>query len=586
MNHCIVTTEHAMTCMQKQRRSSWDQVRQTGEYIKVHKNQLLQSVRGPQPEMALQSFYGDVSSLCSRPGTIIAPPHLNAIIGATAKAWTLAQPRLSQQKQEHAHHQMHAFLTGMFHRLQTLLPDVEARQAANILWSSAQLRLNPDALLPGMTDSLAQQFMVDMDAAIGQEFANVLVACAKLHISPCQGELFKAIQNRLARADLCNFDPQNVANTLHSLATLPAAAPSTEVLDALCQRFGALLKSRQAAELPDAQNIANTVWALSKLKHAPSHKLAMAMVGRMVALCHLPGHQPTPQNISHVLPACAELSVPVTQADTDSLASLLLSPNNRHATWQHYTNAAWILAVMGHLRQAQLALMLDQILVLSGNPGQRSAPSLVTDAQLTQLYQALDWLQPHPTALAQQQSAWSSLQGKLHSLRPRHVPNKSTFHGIRKLSAALDQLQLPFKAAVLVQSFWVNAVVHSQDNRAQPIILRLSSSDYITNIPDRSCPTLADCITLLKLVCVSSCICSSLSVQATRGGMSLLSTVYSAFVVGPKTLCLCLCCAFACAWFLQDNTFSFLLLACLHTLQVDGACTVQHPLDGQARPAG
>ena len=160
--------------------------------------------------------------------------HLNAIIGATAKAWKKAWAQFAQQKQEQAHHQMHAFLTEMFQMLQPLLPDVEARQAANILWSSAQLGLNPDALVPGMTDSLARQFMVDMDPAIGQHFANVLVACAKLQLSSCQGGLFKAILNRLATADLSKFEPQDVANTLHSLATIPAAAPSVELLDALC----------------------------------------------------------------------------------------------------------------------------------------------------------------------------------------------------------------------------------------------------------------------------------------------------------------------------------------------------------------
>ena len=115
-----------------------------------------------------------------------------------------------------------------------MLPAVGAREAANLLWSSAQLGLNPDALVPGMTDSLARQFMIDMDAATGQGFANILVACAKLQLSPCQGGLVKAILNRLATADLSKFEPQDVANTLHSLATIPAAAPSVELLDALC----------------------------------------------------------------------------------------------------------------------------------------------------------------------------------------------------------------------------------------------------------------------------------------------------------------------------------------------------------------
>ena len=101
-------TEHAVTCMQKQRRSNCDQVKETGEYIKVHKNQLLKSVRGPQPDLALQSFYGDMLSLCSTPRAFIDPSHLNAIIGATAKAWTPAWARLGQQKQQQACHEMHS----------------------------------------------------------------------------------------------------------------------------------------------------------------------------------------------------------------------------------------------------------------------------------------------------------------------------------------------------------------------------------------------------------------------------------------------------------------------------------------------
>jgi len=39
-------------------------------------------------------------------------------------------------------------------------------------------------------------------------------------------------------------------------------------------------------------------------------------------------------------------------------------------------------------------------------------------------------------------------------------------------------------------------LLESQDYKAQPIILRLSSPDYITNAPGRSCTTLADCTTV------------------------------------------------------------------------------------------
>ena len=470
--------------MQKQHKQFQDQGRHTAAYIRAQKDKLMQSVRDSHADLALDSFYKDMSALCSRPESCINHMHLNAIIGATAKAWRTAWARSAWQKRKQTHHQMHVFLTEMLQRLQPSLPDVAERQAANIFWSSAQLGLKPDALVPGMTDSLSRRFMVDMDVATGQGFANVLVACAKLQLSPCHGDLVQAILHRLATTDLSNFEAQHVANALHSLATIPAASPSVEVLDALCQRFGVLLSDRQAVKLPDAQNIANTMWGLSKLKHSPSDELAMSTMGRTVALCCMPGQQPTPQNISNLLLACAELRVPVKQADTDSLASFLLSSNGWQATQQAYANTAWSLAVTGHLRQAQFTLLLDQMLALSSTPGDMSATPSLTIVELNQLYQALDWLQPHPTAPAREQSAWSSLQGKSQRLGLRPAPNKpeAPLLGIHKLCTALEQLQLSFRAKVLIQSYWVDAVLQSQDNKAQSVIVRLFSPDYITNM--------------------------------------------------------------------------------------------------------
>ncbi|KAL0048592.1 hypothetical protein WJX82_006678 [Trebouxia sp. C0006] len=121
-----------------------------------------------------------------------------------------------------------------------------------------------------------------------------------------------------------------------------------QVLDALCKRFGALLKSRQAAELPNAQNIANTIWALSELKFAPADELAMSM--RL-------------------------------------------------------------------------------------------------------------------------------------GLRP--LPEEPYVFGDTKLCAALNQLQLPFKAKVCIQNYWADAVLESESIEAQAIILRLRNPSYIRNIPGR-----------------------------------------------------------------------------------------------------
>jgi len=220
------------------------------------------------------------------------------------------------------------------------------------------------------------------------------------------------------------------------------------------------------------------------------------MVGRMVALCRVPGQQPTPQAISNVLLACAELSVPVKQADTDSLASFFLSSNRRQGTQQAYTNTAWSLAVTGHLRQEQFTSMLDQMFALPGS-GEMSAPPLLTIAELTQLYQALDWLQPSPTAPAQQQSAWSSLQGKLHRVGPRPAPETPPFYSIRKLCAALNQLQLSYTAGCPALTTSATFLA----GHAPPLLIAPGS---------------------LEVVCASFCICISLSKKASRSGLSFL----------------------------------------------------------------
>ena len=277
-----------------------------------------------------------------------------------------------------------------------------------------------------------------------------------------------------------------MANALHSLATIPAAAPSVEVLDALCHRFGALLKSSRAAEIPNAQSSANTMWALSKLKHAPSDELAMSMVGRMVALCRVPGQHPKPQESSNVLLACAQLRLQVKQADSAILADFVLSLDKRQVGKQECANTAWSLAIMGHLHQDQFSQLLELLSPSSAAHGDMSNGLRLKISELGQLYQALDWLHPASSAPAQQQKAWSSPQGKMHRLGPRPAPGKPNISGNNKLCAALNQLQLPFKAVVSIQScHWMDAVLESQDNQAEAIMLRLFTADYIKNIPGR-----------------------------------------------------------------------------------------------------
>jgi len=73
----------------------------------------------------------------------------------------------------------------------------------------------------------------------------------------------------------------------------------------------------------------------------------------------------------------------------------------------------------------------------------------------------------------------------LHRLGPRPTPIKRYLKDNGQLCGALQQLQLSFRARVVIQSYWADAVLESQGNKAQPIILTLSNPDYISNFPGR-----------------------------------------------------------------------------------------------------
>ncbi len=166
----------------------------------------------------MEAYYGCMDQMCCYSEKQLNSIHISAIVHGATKLWAAVAARHSGQDGEQpAEQKLRDFIVRMLERLQPLLPAVRAPAAAGLLWSSAKLRLNPDALVPGTTDGLGQRFMVDIDAASGHDAASVLMACAKLHLSPCEGALRKAILARMAVADSSSLDSQQVANRLHSM---------------------------------------------------------------------------------------------------------------------------------------------------------------------------------------------------------------------------------------------------------------------------------------------------------------------------------------------------------------------------------
>ena len=209
------------------------------------------------------------------------------------------------------------------------------------------------------------------------------------------------------------------------------------------------------------------------------------MTERVVALCRLPGQQPTAQAISNIMLACADLRLAVDSVCVETLVSVSLNLSRQQAVTQQYSNLAWSLAVLGFLRVDTLNLLLralsdasiqrDKLLEGKAN----SFPA----SDLTQLYHALDWLQPLPGAPALQQQAWSQLEEKLSSLGGR--PSTSEPHpGTALVCAALPSLNLRFKARLSVGSYSVAAILVS-DGSGVPMVLSLQRDSHLRNQPSR-----------------------------------------------------------------------------------------------------
>ena len=114
------------------------------------------------------------------------------------------------------------------------LPDVDAQAVSNNLWSSAKLGLNPDAVVPGMTNALAAKLLQRiMDGVRSQPNA------------------------------------QSCANFLWALTSLRHELADKGLVDAFCDHFCMLTKHHHDSKQPCAQDCANMLWALATLDHEP-----------------------------------------------------------------------------------------------------------------------------------------------------------------------------------------------------------------------------------------------------------------------------------------------------------------------------
>ena len=414
--------------------------------IKEQQRMASAGVRGRQPDKALLGFYASMEHLCSVAGPLLNHINLSAIVTATAQLWTLAQANSSfkPSADKVASGLTHLYSSTLL-QLEPMLPNVEAQQISNILWSSARLGLSPDAFVPGMTDALAAKLL----------------------------QLTKDEARRQPSAQHC-------ANFLWALATLGHALADKGFLDVVCNYFARLIKHQDHSKRPNARDCANIMWALGETNHSPPDGAASAVLEWFTRPCKLPGQEPNAQDLSNTLFACAVLHLKVKGHVSLALVNGLLRLDRAHGLEQDYCNAAWDLAVSGILSSEMFLALLER---LRSWPTAESAHDALPRQGLFQLYQALDSLQPLPSAATQQLQEMVTRLGARPLLDERTAAELSAS---KHLSAALEQLGLTFTANVPLSGYWADAVLQPQDDNAAPVVVVVDASDYIRN-KDKRC---------------------------------------------------------------------------------------------------
>ena len=435
--------------------------------IKEQQRMALAGVRGRQPDKALLGFYASMEHLCSVAGPFLNHINLSAIITATAQLWTSAQANSSFKPSAYtAGIEMKRFYCSVLVWLQPMVPDIEARQISNVLWSSAKLGLSPDAAVPGMTDALAAKLL----------------------------QLAKDEARHQPNAQSC-------ANFLWALATLGHYPADQGLVDAVFDLFVMLFKHRDAQKQPSSQGVSTVLWALGELNHAPPDGAASAILEWLIRLCKLPGQQPNAQDLSNTLFACAVLRLNVRGHVSLALVDELLSLDRSSGYRQQFCNAAWSLAVSGLLSFEIFHALLERLQPL---PTAEAAHEALPRQGLRQLYQAWDSLQPFPSVAAQQ------LQEMLNSLGQRPLPDPqqaAVSSASRQLSLALGQLGLAFAPDVPLSGYWVNAVLHPRDGVTDPIVMATEFLHCFKNDNDRYVHYYIECQALhLHFLCGCSCL--------------------------------------------------------------------------------
>ncbi|KAL3149827.1 hypothetical protein ABBQ38_013648 [Trebouxia sp. C0009 RCD-2024] len=321
--------------------------------------------------------------------------HINyaAIVTALAHVWEAAQRGDRFRSHAGVHDRIEALYQRCVQSLQTLLADVHAQGISTVLWSSAKLGFDPDAVVPGMTLDLSLRLLKLIEVSEekqrpnAQACANLVWALATMGHPAATSEVVDPFCLRFAsltrHADtLQRPTAQAAANVLWALATLghPTAA---EVLDSVCLHFASLTQHADTKQRPTPQAAANVLWALATMGHSTAAEVLDCVCWHFASLTqHADTHQrPKAQESANVLWALASMghqaAAEVLDSVTTHFAHLVGSPNvKQRPDAQAVANVLWALGTLKHTPRG--VRLLDAFLayfhVLLRSEDQRTRP--------------------------------------------------------------------------------------------------------------------------------------------------------------------------------------------------------------------
>ena len=259
------------------------------------------------------------------------------------------------------------------------------REAANVLHAYATLV--QAGSVPDTDEQLCRRLAGTVAAerkerAVAQAIANTLWALGTLGVVP-DAQVLAALHTMAARL-APSMKSQGVSNTLLGLAKLGQPAG-----DALQRELLAAVQRQAESRSMNAQEVANCLWALSKLSWCRPGAPAVPAVAALHAAARGCAADMTSQGVSNTLLALARLRSPVGDALQATLLLAIernIAIGNEVAASQHVANTLWSLS---QLRWQRAATVSEALL----GAAQRTAGSLSAEEVATSLLSlaALQW---------------------------------------------------------------------------------------------------------------------------------------------------------------------------------------------------